>query len=212
MEEIIHRCTFCTAYDIVLWVIEMDEIILASASPRRKEILTLMGLSFSIEPDDADEIMPSGEVLPTEKVKYLARQKALHIATKHPEAVVIGADTIVVLDGRILGKPHSQTEASIMLSALSGREHDVYTGVCVIRGDTVICESECTRVSFMPLTADMIRAYIATGAPMDKAGAYGIQGFGGMFVEKIHGCYFNVMGLPMHRLFLMLKQTGIVLF
>ena len=187
------------------------DIILASGSPRRRELLTAAGITdFSVCPAVGEEKAPDG-LSPDELVMYLSRGKASEVAAKYPDKLVIAADTIVWADGRALGKPHSEAEAFGMLRALSGKAHEVYTGVTVMLGEKMLCESECTRVYFRELTDDEIYAYIATGEPMDKAGAYGIQGRASLMVEKIDGDYFNVVGLPLCRLGKMLRSMGVML-
>ena len=188
------------------------DIILASASPRRRELLEMLGVkNLKIIPAVGEEIAPEGATA-EETVRTLSRAKALEVARRvSAESVTIGADTIVELDGEILGKPHGEGEAFDMLRRLSGRGHNVYTGV------TVVCEGQCqtgtekTSVHFRALTDEEIRAYIATGEPMDKAGAYGAQGVGSLFVERIEGDFFNVMGLPLCRLGQMLGRLGVKL-
>lgn len=176
--------------------------VLASGSPRRKELLTMLGLEFNVCPSAAEE-KPEPGLSPEETVMHLAREKGRGL-TGNP---VISADTIVVIDGKILGKPKSEEEAFAMLRTLSGRTHEVFTGICV--NDD--CQVERSLVTFAELTDEEIRAYIATGEPMDKAGAYGAQGKGAVFVAKIEGDFFNVMGLPIHRLYEMLKEQGVKL-
>ena len=169
---------------------------LASASPRRREILQMAGERFEVVPSHGDESRPP-ELSPGELVQELARRKAFAAEVfPGPGDIVLGADTLVALDGRLLGKPSTEKEAFSMLSALSGRVHRVYTGCCLRtagRSETFVSEAE---VEFYPLTEEEIRAYIATGEPMDKAGAYGIQGRGCVLVRGIRGDYYTVMGLP----------------
>lgn len=184
------------------------DIILASGSPRRKELLTQMGLSFTILPAEIEEVVEPG-LTPGEVVISLSRQKAEAVAARHPDDLVIAADTVVVFDGRILGKPHSREEAKEMLSALSGKAHHVCTGFTLQKGSQTESGREESEVWFRELTEDEIDRYIATGEPMDKAGAYGIQGFGALLVRGIRGDYFNVMGLPVCRLGMALKNYGI---
>ena len=185
-------------------------LILASASPRRKELMHMLGFTdIVIRPAEGDEHPPKGAA-PDEIVKALSRAKAREVADKAgSDAVVIAADTIVWLDGKLLGKPHSEEEAFTMLRMLSGKSHEVYTGVTVTDRDGELCEAECSRVCFRELTDDEIRHYIATGEPMDKAGAYGAQGKGALFVRSIEGDFFNVMGLPVCRLGQMLAKKGV---
>ena len=185
-------------------------IILASQSPRRRQLLEQMGFTdFIVQPAQGEELAdPSLD--PGALVEALSRQKALEIsATSKQDDLIIAADTVVAVDGQVLGKPHSTQQAHQMLSALSGREHTVYTGVTVCRGDQILTQHEATAVRFRPLTAQEIDAYIATGEPMDKAGSYGIQGRGALLVEGISGDYFNVVGLPVCRLGRMLAQFGV---
>lgn len=184
------------------------EIILASQSPRRKEILSKIVSNFDIAVSDFDEssVKFNGDI--EAYVKELAMCKAKVVAQdikKH--TIVIAADTIVVLKNKILGKPKNKKEAECMLKALSGNNHKVYTGLCVIdtANDKVLQEAVFTKVKFSKLTNKEIQEYIDTGSPMDKAGAYGIQDFGSVFVEKIEGCYYNVMGLPINVLYNVLK-------
>ena len=177
-------------------------MILASQSPRRRELLGQMGFSFTVRPAKGEEL-PHPELTPAQLVEELARQKALEVSAEAGPA-----DTVVAIDGKVLGKPHDKVHAAQMLSALSGREHTVYTGVAVKRGETLLVEHEATQVRFRPLTEREIDLYIQTGEPMDKAGSYGIQGYGALLVEGIRGDYFNVVGLPICRLGRMLAQVG----
>ena len=184
------------------------DIILASQSPRRRELLERMGLPFRIITPDIDEHMER-ELPPGELVAAISAEKAGAVAAQAgPGAVVIAADTVVALDGAVLGKPADEEEAFRMLSLLSGNRHQVYTGLTVLRREQVFSQWEETSVTFRPLTAEEIEAYIATGEPMDKAGAYGIQGYGALFIEGISGDYYNVMGLPVCRLGQILGQLG----
>ncbi len=184
-------------------------IILASASPRRRELLTQLGLEFEVWVSDVEEIITETE--PAEVVKELSARKAEAVfAQTSGDVLVIGADTVVALDGRILGKPVNEEDAADMLHSLQGREHFVYTGVSLcIRKDGVEQKkvfAEGTRVKFYPMTQTEIKEYILTKEPMDKAGSYGIQGIGGKFVEEIHGDYNNVVGLPIAGLYQALKE------
>jgi septum formation protein len=181
-------------------------IVLASSSPRRKQLLGLLGLTFEVAPADIDETWRNGEA-PAAHVERLAREKAAKAS--RDGVVVIGADTEVFLDGRILGKPGDAEEAQAMLRALSGREHDVFTGVAVGYGRKLASGVERTRVKFRPLGEETIAAYVATGEPMDKAGAYGIQGYGAVLVERIEGDYFTVMGLGLGLLVDLLRGVGL---
>ena len=182
----------------------MSELVLASASPRRQELLRLIGLPFRVIPSDFDEsTLPLWP--PDEHVLRSATAKAEDVAARIEEGVVIGADTIVVVDDQVLGKPADADDARRMLRLLSGRSHYVYTGVCVVRrssGETVRTARDFVRteVRFCAMSDATIDAYVATGEPLDKAGAYGIQGYGALLVTAIEGCYFNVMGLPLARL------------
>lgn len=193
-------------------------IVLASASPRRKELMEqFCGKDLVIFPAEGEEVVLDN-VGPGETVEALARGKAREVAARlraegagNREDIVIGADTIVWHEGRIFGKPHSREEAAAMLRSLSGCTHEVYTGVSLIYGDRELTEHEKTAVTFRVMTEKEILDYIATGEPMDKAGAYGAQGLGALFVSSIEGDFFNVMGLPLCRLGLMLKKTGVEL-
>lgn len=175
-------------------------MILASQSPRRRELLAFIEPDFRVIPAVGEEHIPEG-ASPEQAVLALSRQKAEEIAAQYKGEVIIAADTVVAIDGKILGKPHSEAEAFEMLSTLSGRVHSVFTGVCVIFEDgSAENFAEETKVEFYPLTAEEINAYIATGDPMDKAGAYGIQEKGAANVKGIVGDFYNVMGLPVGRL------------
>ena len=184
-------------------------VILASASPRRKELLEMLGIKdMLIIPARGEETVPEN-VGGDRVVEALALQKCREVAAERDaEDIVIAADTIVWVDGEIFGKPHSAEEAAGMLRRLSGRAHQVYTGVAVIRGGREICRSEMSEVFFRQLSDSEISAYIATGEPMDKAGAYGAQGKAAVFVRAIHGDFFNVMGLPLCLLDSMLTELG----
>ena len=185
------------------------KIVLASQSPRRKELLGRMGLEFVTQASKIDESAFDG-LAARELVATLSREKAQWIARQlDGETLVIGADTVVVRDGVALGKPKDAEDAVAMLLSLSGRDHQVCTGVTVCRGDRVLTQVEETQVTFRDLTEAEVRQYVSTGEPMDKAGAYGIQGLGGLLVEGIRGDYFNVVGLPVCRLGRMLARFGI---
>lgn len=186
------------------------ELILASASPRRRELMEHIGLRFQTIPARGPERAPGG-LGPGETAAALSLAKASEIAAAHPDALVVGADTVVEIDGDILGKPRDEADADRMLRRLSGRVHSVFTGVTVIRGGTRLTRYERTKVRFRPLTDREIAAYIATGEPMDKAGAYGYQGLAGLFVERIEGDYFNVIGLPLCLLGRMMAEVGVIL-
>lgn len=187
-------------------------IVLASGSPRRKELMEMLCVrDLKILPAKGEEKAAEG-LAPAELVKALASHKGREVAALcAPDDVIVAADTIVWHRGKVLGKPHSEAEAADMLRALSGEEHAVYTGVSVIRGGAELLESERSLVRFRTLTEREIAAYIRTGEPMDKAGAYGAQGRAALFVEHIDGDFFNVMGLPLCLLGRMLKQQGVEL-
>ncbi len=183
------------------------KIILASKSPRRQELMEMLPWAFEIEALDVDEQMDENRSV-DENLMVLAHRKAIEIAHKYPDAIVIGGDTIVLADGRILGKPENLDDAKAMLRTISKEPHHVYTGICIL------CENrkldirfvEKTEVVMTPLTEQEIESYIADGEPFGKAGAYAIQGAGGVFVEKINGDFFNVVGLPVNRLYRELKK------
>ena len=187
-------------------------IVLASASPRRRELMQMLGVSdLKIIPAVGEEKAAPG-LAPDELVKALASHKAKEVAAKcGPGDIVVAADTIVWHNACVYGKPHTEAEAAAMLHALSGDTHEVYTGVAVLRGGTLLLESDRSAVHFRRLSDAEISAYIRTGEPMDKAGAYGIQGRASLFVEGIEGDFFNVMGLPLCRLGLMLNKLGVEL-
>ena len=189
------------------------DMILASQSPRRKELLGQMGLrGFKVTSPEVDETVDE-HLPPAQVVEELSRRKAMAVA-RHADGddLIIAADTVVALEGAVLGKPADQREAFAMLTALSGNRHYVYTGLTVIQGDRVVTQHECTTVTFRDLEPEEISHYIATGESMDKAGAYGIQGLGAMLVSGIEGDYFNVVGLPIFRLSRILAGFGLDLF
>ncbi|WP_307150690.1 Maf family protein [Robertmurraya andreesenii] len=185
----------------------MQTLILASSSPRRKELLESLHLTFEVSSSDVDESFQS-EWTPEEIVMELARRKAQYVAKQHPSAYVIGSDTIVVADGQVLGKPKSEQEAVAMLESLSGRTHAVYTGVTIISPTEHTHFFEKTDVEFWELTADEILSYVDTKEPLDKAGAYGIQGYGRLLVKRINGDYYSVVGLPLSKTIRELKKLG----
>ena len=185
-------------------------LILASQSPRRKELLGLFHLPFEIRVADIDETMDP-EKSPYDEVARVSRAKAMAIPREEGD-VVIAADTIVVCSGHVLGKPRDEADAVRMLSLLSGRDHQVMTGMTVIRGEKSISCTEVTDIHFRSLSEKEIRNYVATGEPMDKAGSYGIQGGAALFAEKMVGDYYNVMGLPVCRLGMILKEIAPELF
>ena len=186
------------------------EIILASQSPRRRALLEQMGLrNFRVQVPDIDEQMDRG-LPPDELVRRISLEKALAVQVQEGAGpIIIAADTVVALDGTVLGKPEDRLDAFKMLSTLSGCRHQVYPGMTVLRGEERHTVSEETTVTFRELTADEMERYIATGEPMDKAGAYGIQGYGALLVQEIQGDYYNVMGLPVCRLGQILKELGV---
>lgn len=189
----------------------IGKIILASGSPRRRELLAGLGWNFEVIPPQVDEKKIDGEP-PAELVKRLAEEKASSVASRFLGNWVLGADTVVVLEGRLLGKPNSEGEAAEMIAELSGRTHSVFTGVALIAPDgRKLINAEETRVTFRPLGKEDILAYIALGESMDKAGAYAIQERGTLLAERIDGCYFNVVGLPLFRVSQMFAEMGIAL-
>lgn len=177
--------------------------ILASASPRRQTLLARLGVRFEVDPSNVDETVEE-HAAPESTATRLALEKAWAVADRHPDALILGADTIVVIDGTILGKPASASEALVMLTCLSGRIHRVYTGISLVHPATgrALAECETTEVTFAPMTDREKLEYVATGSPLDKAGAYGIQDDeGAWFVSGIVGDFYNVVGLPLHRLY-----------
>jgi septum formation protein len=193
-------------------------IVLASASPRRQELLRNAGISFTVQPADINETPLTGES-PVHCAERLAREKALAVSQTNPDQWVLGADTIVVVDDAILGKPCDAEDAARMLRLLSGRTHAVITGVCVVEpaasgqspvASTINTSSETTLVTFCEVSEDKIREYVATGEPMDKAGAYAIQGIASRWIPRIEGDYSNVVGLPMALVYRMLRERGAI--
>ncbi|EOU1650143.1 Maf-like protein [Clostridium perfringens] len=190
------------------------KVILASKSPRRVEILEKIVKEFEVVQSNFDEntIDFKGDI--EKYVKDLSRNKAIEVSKRLNEpSIVIAADTVVFQDGKVLGKPKNEEDAFSMLSSLSGNTHKVYSGICLINtyDDTVVTDCDCTEVRFSELNPRQIRNYINSGEPMDKAGAYGIQGLGGAFVEGIKGCYYNVMGLPLNKLYKALENYDITI-
>ena len=181
------------------------QLILASASPRRKALLSLFGIPFTVRAADIDETMDP-EKPPFDEVARVSRSKALAVRREEGD-IVIAADTIVVCQGKVLGKPHSEDEAASMLRLLSGRDHQVMTGCTILYGDRAETFTEVTSLHFRPLSEKEIQKYVQSGEPMDKAGAYGIQGGAALFCEKLEGDYYNVMGLPVCRLYETLCRT-----
>ena len=190
------------------------KVILASKSPRRVEIIEKIVKEFEVVQSNFDEntIDFKGDV--EKYVKDLSRNKAIEVSKRLNEpSIVIAADTVVFQNGKVLEKPKSEEDAFSMLSSLSGNTHKVYSGICLINtyDDTVVTDCDCTEVKFSELNPRQIRNYINSGEPMDKAGAYGIQGLGGAFVERIEGCYYNVMGLPLNKLYKALENYDITI-
>jgi septum formation protein len=197
-----------TAPDPSLPLATPVRVVLASQSPRRRDLLTLIGIPHDVRPADIDETILPDEA-PVPHCERLARTKATTLAALEPDALVVGSDTIVVIDGDILGKPASIEEARTMLARLAGRTHTVFTAVAVAYRGRLLSGVESVSVTFRPLDAEHVAAYVATGEPMDKAGAYGIQGFGATIVERIDGDYFAVMGLPLGRLVGLMRELGL---
>jgi septum formation protein len=185
------------------------KVVLASSSPRRRELLNLIGIAHEVRPANLDESMRPRET-PRRHAERLARDKATAVAMRDPDLITIAADTIVVINRKVLGKPVDKDDATRMLSMLNGREHTVITAVAVSRGKKLRSAIEEVKVKFRRLREDEIDAYIATGEPMDKAGAYGIQGYGATIVERVEGDYFAVMGLPLVRLIGLMRDVGVV--
>ena len=189
----------------------MNGMILASGSPRRRELLAGLGWNFTIVPSLIDEKEAAGES-PDCLVRRLADEKASDVAARFPGNWVLGADTVVAVDGRILGKPRGEAESAAMITELSGRTHSVFTGVALLAPDgRKLIRAEETRVTFRPLSEADVAAYIAQGESLDKAGAYAIQGKGTLLVERVEGCYFNVVGLPLFCVSKMFAELGITL-
>ena len=184
-------------------------MVLASSSPRRRELLNLIGIAHEVRPANLDESMRPREA-PRRHAERLAREKASALAMRDPDLITIAADTIVVINRKVLGKPVDKEDAARMLAMLSGREHTVITAVAVSRGKKLRSAIEEVKVKFRRLREEEIDAYIATGEPMDKAGAYGIQGYGATIVERVEGDYFAVMGLPLVRLIALMRDVGVV--
>lgn len=189
----------------------MKQLILASQSPRRQELLSRLGVPFDICPAVGEEIM-NPDLIPSVMVEELARQKAEEVFGLHPQAVVIGSDTVVALGNRILGKPQDEEEAFEMITALQGKTHQVYTGVCIISPEQTKVFHQVAKVTMCPLNETQVRHYISQGESLDKAGAYGIQGIGACFIQGIEGDFFNVMGLPLCAVTQALGDFGIGIF
>jgi septum formation protein len=182
-------------------------IVLASGSPRRRELLERLGIEHIVNPAHVDERPDPGE-LPESLAVRVAAAKAQVVAPKHEGRLVLAADTVVVVNGQLLGKPVDAADAARMLGLLSGREHRVITAVAVARNDLVKTRYEVTRVWFRRLASETIRDYVATGEPLDKAGGYGLQGLGGLLVERIDGDYFCVIGLPLRLTVDLMEEMG----
>ena len=185
----------------------MRRWVLASGSPRRRELFKLLVSEFEVVPSDIDESVRTDETAES-LVRRLSSEKATAVQIIHPTASILAADTVVVCDDQILGKPASAQEASSMLRSISGRSHEVLTGVCLTHSGQYWSEVCMTRVQFSELSAAEIEAYVASGEPLDKAGAYGIQGTGARFIDRIEGCYFNVVGLPVSLVYRMMLKSG----
>lgn len=185
----------------------MKSIILASQSPRRKELLEKTGCSFIIEAADIDETIDQSKPL-TDEILRLSRSKAAHILQRHPDSLVIGSDTIVTIDGNVLGKPADKNDAMEMLRSLSGRTHQVITGLCILSSQKEYLFVSVNDVSFAVLTEDEIEKYVNTGEPMDKAGAYAIQGIASRYITGINGDYYAIMGLPLCAVYEELKNIS----
>ncbi|MEH7249905.1 Maf family protein [Neobacillus niacini] len=185
----------------------MQNLILASSSPRRKELLENLRLTFTVSCSEVDESFDP-TLSPEDVVMDLAERKAQVIFKVNPDSFVIGSDTIVVVDQQVLGKPTDEADAMGMLEKLSGRKHDVYTGVSILSPNGIACFYEKTEVWFWELTDEEIKSYVQSGEPLDKAGAYGIQQLGSMLVKKINGDYFAVVGLPVAKTYRELKRLG----
>ena len=178
--------------------------ILASQSPRRRELLHLLDIKFKVIPSDVEEVIPEGLSFP-EVVMDLAVQKAVAIAKDHPDSTVLGFDTLVILDDVALGKPISRDHAFDMLKRLAGRTHTVMTGCALVCCDETLTLYDEADVTFLPMTDDEINEYLDTGEPYDKAGAYGIQGYGGRYISRVEGDFYSVMGIPLNKLYQLLR-------
>lgn len=192
----------------------MDKIVLASSSPRRKELLKQAGITFTVMPADLDEENLELSGTPAQRAEQLAFMKAMAVAKTLERGLVIGADTIVVCEGEVFGKPGDESDARRMLGMLSGREHQVVTGIALLdaASGTASIGHEVTRVRFSKLSSSEIEAYIKSEEPYDKAGSYAVQGKGALLIEGIDGCYTNVVGLPLGKLYSMLKESGVKVF
>lgn len=188
-------------------------LILASESPRRKTLLESAGISPVVVPSNVDEETPSEDMAPGELVKALARRKIRKVAASRPNDFVLGGDTIVYIDGKVLGKPADKEEAREMLRRICGRTHEVYTGVALYEplGRTVLDDFDATSVTIREMDEEEIRWYVETGEPMDKAGSYALQGIGGFFVTKVEGDFSSVVGLPLPKVYDLLRRAGVSL-
>lgn len=193
---------------------QMTKIVLASASPRRRELLSQIGIPFEVVPGDIDEENTELSGTPGQKAEQLAHMKAANVAARLESGLVLGADTIVVCDDEIFGKPADEEDARRMLMKLGGREHQVITGIALVDASSGKARTahEITTVRFSELTGREIDVYIASGEPFDKAGAYAIQGRAAIFVESLDGCYSNVVGLPLRRLYCLLRDFGVSIY
>lgn len=187
-----------------------SKLVLASASPRRVELLRNAGIEFSVFPAHIPELPRDGES-PDDFVRRMAREKARFVFSQQPGRFVLGADTAVIVEGQVLGKPSDPQDAARMLRLLSGRFHLVTTGVCLLGPDCEDTRTETTQVTMATLTEDEVRGYVLSGEPMDKAGAYAIQGIASRWISRIDGCYFNVVGLPVPLVYRMLRENGALL-
>ena len=189
----------------------MSKLILASKSPRRQELMQKLRVPFLAEPAVGEEIIPQGTAA-EDTAQVLSFQKAKEVFSRHAgeDVTVIGSDTVVILDGKIFGKPHSKEEAKEMLRSLSGRTHEVRTGVTILSKDFSESFTSVTEVTFYPLSEQQIASYVRSGEPMDKAGAYGIQGLGALLVRKIHGDYYTVVGFPIAEIAAILAKNGVI--
>ena len=186
---------------------KQERLVLASSSPRRTQLLDMLGIPHEVDPAHINEDPHSGERA-EQLARRLAKEKALAVAKRRPRRWVLGADTVVVIDGELLGKPDSPLHAEAMLGRLAGREHQVVTAVALVRDGVAHEACDVTRVRFRSMTAELIRAYVETGEPLDKAGAYGVQAGGAALVERIEGDFFGVMGLPLRLVVSLLEQAG----
>lgn len=186
----------------------MKQLILASQSPRRKELLEKCEIPFLTDPADIDETLKEGLSIP-EQIEELSCRKASAVLRRHPDGIVIGSDTAVVIDGKILGKPKNEEDAYAMLNELQGNTHQVVTGLCIRSKKRMYQNVTVSDVTFAPMSEEEIRKYIATGECMDKAGAYGIQGYGGRYITQIRGDFYSIMGLPLNLVYEEMKNLNL---